>query len=51
MVSAARLAAIAIRERLRIWAMSDAKMKRQAIPMGKKSVGKNFDKKKAMNPS
>jgi hypothetical protein len=26
-------------------------MKRQAVRKGKKSVGRNFDKKKIMNPS
>ena len=49
--SAATLAAIAIRDRLRTWAMSETAMKRQAITKGKKSVGRNFDKKKVMNPS
>jgi hypothetical protein len=30
--------------------MSETAMKRQAIPKGKKSVGRNFDKKKAIDP-
>ena len=51
MASAARLAAIAIRERLRACAMSETAMKRQAAPKGKTSVGRNFDRKKAMHPS
>ena len=50
MARAARLTAIAIRDRLRTWAMSETAMKRQAIPKGKKSVGRNFDKKKAIDP-
>jgi len=31
--------------------MSETTMKRQAIPRGKKSVGRNFDKKKVMKLS
>jgi hypothetical protein len=31
--------------------MSDTAMKMQAIPKGKKSLGRNFDRKKTMHPS